>query len=171
MSDTTAERWLTVEQAAGYLGVSEPTVFRWMRDGKLSHFKLGKATRFTRESLDACTRKVTGRDEGELRAGRCAVCGHSYLAAGEVRSTGKLYFQPEKSRFWVLSDSMVRVSARACPVCGHIQMFADTEKLARLLKREELEASRRAGEPTAPPQRTQRDAEGNKDSNDGRNRG
>ena len=48
---TTGEGWMNVKQAANYLGVSEPTIFRWMRDGTVSFFKLGGSTRFKSENL------------------------------------------------------------------------------------------------------------------------
>lgn len=145
MADSaSSESWMNVKQAADYLGVSEPTIFRWMREGAISFFKLGGSTRFKRENLDMVARKVTGKDEGEARAARCSVCGHSFRLGGEVRSTGKIYFMPEKTRFFVFSDSMVEVAARACPACGHIDMFADTDKLAKLMREADAEASKRA---------------------------
>ena len=136
-----AEGWLTVRQAAKHLGVSEPTIFRWMREGALSYFKLGGATRFRRENLDLVARKVTGQQEGAARAERCAVCGHGFLLGGDVRSTGKIYFHPGRAKFWTLAESMVAVEARACPACGHVQMFADTSKLAKLMTAEDADAS------------------------------
>ncbi len=145
MAETTgADGWMTIKQAAEYLGVSEPTIFRWMREGAVSFFKLGGSTRFKRENLDMVARKVTGKEEGEQRALHCSVCGHSFRLDGEVRSTGKIYFMPEKTKFFVFSDSMVEVGARACPACGHIDMFADTEKLAILMREQDAEASERA---------------------------
>ena len=149
----TGEGWLTVRQAAGYLGVSEPTIFRWMRDGTLSYFKLGGATRFRRENLDMVARKVTSAKEGEHHAARCPVCGHGFLLAGQVRSTGRLYFQPEHTKFLVMRDSMIRLHAMACPACGHVQMFTDAEQLARLMTSEDALLSEHAddgaGEETA----------------------
>ena len=143
---TTAEKWMTVKQAASYLGVSEPTIFRWMREGTVSFFKLGGATRFRRENLDMVARKVTGKEEGEQRAAHCAVCGHGFLLPGNVRSTGKIYFMPRKTKFFVLSESVVDVEAHACPVCGHVEMFADTSKLAKLMREQDAKASEHADE-------------------------
>ncbi|GAB4338600.1 MAG: hypothetical protein Kow0099_12820 [Candidatus Abyssubacteria bacterium] len=141
-----ASGWMTVKEAAEYLGVSEPTIFRWMREGTLSFFKMGGSTRFRRENLDMIAQKVTGKREGEQRAAQCSVCGHSFLLSGQVRSTGKVYFVPTKTKFLVLSDSNVEVSARACPVCGHVDMFADTSKLERIMREADSEASHRAEE-------------------------
>jgi excisionase family DNA binding protein len=142
----TAENWLNVKEAAQYTGVSEPTIFRWMREGKVSFFKLGGSTRFKRENLDMVARKVTAREEGEGKRSRCTACGHGYLVSGNVRSTGKLYFQPQRTKFFVLTDSMIGVSASACPACGHVQMFTDTAKLEKLMRDEDKSASERAKE-------------------------
>ena len=121
-----------------------------MRDGTLSFFKLGGATRFRRENLDLVARKVTGKEEGAQRAARCAVCGHGFLLPGNVRSTGKIYFMPEKTKFFVLSESVVDVTAQACPACGHVEMFADTSKLAKLMKEKDAEASKQADDEESP---------------------
>ena len=133
ISETMEDQWLTIKEASRYLKVSEQTIFRWMRSGKLSFFKLGNATRFRRSNLDMIAEKVTGEAEGEVAAAKCVSCGNSELIEGIIRSTGRIYFQPDKTRFLILMDSWTKVRARTCPVCGHIQLFADTEKLSRLL--------------------------------------
>ena len=46
-------QWFTIAEAAEYLDVSEPTIYRWMKDGLLSFYKVGGATRFSQEGLDA----------------------------------------------------------------------------------------------------------------------
>lgn len=136
VSQGAAKRWYTVPEAAEYLGISVPTVFRWMRDRRLSFVKIGGATRFTKEGLDAVIEKTTGSMEAEAAAGRCAACGHSVLVEGSVQGTGRLYFHPEKTRFWVFAESLVPIRARVCTACGHIQLQADTAKLNRLVPRE-----------------------------------
>jgi excisionase family DNA binding protein len=122
----------TISEAAAYLGVSEPTIYRWMKDGVLSFYKIGNATRFTREGLGAVIEKTTGSKEAEAVRGRCAACGHSVLVDGRIQGAGRLYFKPEKTRFWVFAESLVPTTARVCTACGYIQMHADTEKLNRL---------------------------------------
>ena len=122
----------TIPEAAAYLGVSEPTIYRWMKDGILSFYKIGNATRFSRESLDAVIEKQTGRKEAEAAQGRCAACGHSVLVGGRMQGTGRLYFRPDRTRFWTFQESLVPVVARVCAACGYIQLNADTEKLSRL---------------------------------------
>jgi len=142
VSDELRTPWYTIAQAAEYLQVSEPTIFRWMKDGVLSFYKVGNATRFTREGLDAVIEKTTGRKEAEAVAGRCAACGHTVLIDGRLRGAGRLYFQPERSRFWFFGDSFVATRARVCPACGYVQLHADTEKLAHLRAGEEAEGDR-----------------------------
>ena len=66
---TKVRRWYTVQEAAEYLGVSQPTIFRWMKDGQLSFYKIGGSTRFVREGLDAVIEKTTGSKEAEGAAG------------------------------------------------------------------------------------------------------
>jgi len=129
--------WFTIQDAAAYLGKSEPTIFRWMKEGALSFYKVGRATRFTRESLEAMVRKQTGQTEAAAVAARCAACGHSELVEGQVQSTGLVYFKPARTRFWTLKDSLVRLQAKACPACGFIQLHADTKKLAQLREQKE----------------------------------
>ena len=128
--------WLTVPEAAKYLKVSRPTIFRWMRTGQLSFYKFGRATRFRRDELDRIAQRSTSKKEAEDAKRRCAVCGNSEFVPGRLRSTGRVYFQPEKTRFLVVGDSFVGTEALACTACGHVQMFADTEKLASLVPEE-----------------------------------
>ena len=126
------KRWYSVQEAAEYLGVSQPTIFRWMKDGSLSFYKVGGSTRFSREGLDAVVEKTTGSKEAEAAAGRCAACGHSLLVEGRLQGAGRLYFHPDKTKFWVFSDSMVGLRARVCTACGFVQLHADVGKLAKL---------------------------------------
>jgi excisionase family DNA binding protein len=132
-AEATEKRWYSVLEAAAYLGVSRPTIFRWMKEGILSFYKVGGSTRFTKEGLDAVIEKTTGQKEAEAVAGRCAACGHDTLLEGRLQGTGLLYFRPRKTRFWVFRESMVPTRAKVCAACGYIQLHADTEKLSRLL--------------------------------------
>ena len=132
MPDTEEKRWYTVPEAAEYLEVSIPTIFRWMKSGLLSFHKVGGGTRFTREGLEAVVEKTTGQREAESAAGRCAACGNGELLEGRLQGVGKLYFKPEKAKFWVWEESLVATRARCCPACGYVQLHADTAKLKRL---------------------------------------
>ena len=124
--------WYSVKEAAEYLGVSKPTIFRWMRDGLLSFYKVGGSTRVSPEGLAAVIEKTTGTKEAEAAPRRCASCGHGIMVQGRLRGTGRLYFKPDHTRFWTLADSMVGTRAGACAACGFIQLHADVEKLATL---------------------------------------
>jgi len=134
-----SKRWYSVPEAAEYLGVSVPTLFRWMKDGQLSFYKVGGSTRFTEEGLDAVIEKTTGSKEAAAATGRCAACGHSVLVEGRLQGTGRLYFHPEKTKFWTFQESMVPIRARVCTACGYIQTHADATKLSRLLPEDDGE--------------------------------
>jgi excisionase family DNA binding protein len=127
-----AADWYSIEDAAAYLGVSQPTIFRWMKSGLLSFYKVGGSTRFSKEGLDAVIDKTTGSKEAEASAGKCASCGHGELVPGRVQGTGRLYFKPDKTKFWTFEESLVSTKAKVCPKCGFIQLYAETAKLARL---------------------------------------
>lgn len=131
-SDPLEKRWYSVAEAAEHLDVSVPTIFRWMKSGLLSFHKVGGSTRFTREGLEAVVEKTTGQKEAEAAAGRCASCGHGELVEGLLQGTGKLYFRPEKTKFWVWTEGLVPTRARCCAACGHVQLHADTARLGRL---------------------------------------
>jgi excisionase family DNA binding protein len=130
---TTRLEWYTIREAAEYLGVSEPTIYRWMKEGLLSFYKIGGATRFAQEGLDAVIEKTTGRKEAEAAAGRCAACGHTVLVEGRLQGTGRLYFKPAHTKFWVFEESTVPTKASVCAACGYLQLYAGTGKLKRLM--------------------------------------
>lgn len=137
MNNDEERRWYSVREAAKYLGVSQPTIFRWMKERSLSFYKVGGSTRFSREGLDAVIEKSTGRKEAEAAAGKCASCGHSVLVEGTIQGTGRLYLRPDKTRFWVWREGLVPIRARVCTACGYIQMHADVAKLERLRPEED----------------------------------
>ena len=136
----TPQKWYSIKEATEYLEVSQPTIFRWMKEGILSYYKIGGATRFSKEGLDAIVEKTTGAKEAEQAAGRCIACGHTVLVDGRVQATGKLYFKPAKTSFWVFHEAMVPTQAKACPACGHIHFYIEPEKLTRLKPKEVEEA-------------------------------
>lgn len=126
--------WLSITEACEYLQISEQTMFRWMRDGRISYYKVGKSTRFRRDDLDMAVEKVVGKSEGEVMAERCGVCGNSRLVEGTLASLGDVVFRPEKTKFWVWEDSSVPVYAKCCASCGHVQLHADLKKLHKVNK-------------------------------------
>ena len=54
-NDTIApkRKWYSIREAAEYLDVGEPTLYRWMREGKMTYRKVGDSTRFWQEDLDS----------------------------------------------------------------------------------------------------------------------
>ena len=62
-------------------------------------------------------------------------CGSSRLAPGEIRSTGKVYFRPDKGKFLTLRTANVPVRASICLDCGRIELTSDRSKVEALLKK------------------------------------
>ncbi|HEX2676925.1 MAG TPA: helix-turn-helix domain-containing protein [Polyangiales bacterium] len=129
--------WLSIKEAADYLHISEPTLFRWMKDGLVSFYKVGRATRFKQASLDAVIEKRTGSMEAEASRARCASCGHGVIVDGRLQGTGRLYFRPLRTRFWTFQEAMVPTIAHVCTSCGYVQLHVETEKLHKLLPNDE----------------------------------
>jgi len=127
--------WLTIKEACKYLDVSEQTIYRWMREGALSYYKIGDSTRFKIEDLDKVIRKHVSFQEAEMIKDSCPRCGHAELTPGKLTSTGRVYFRPAKVKFFVLKEPMVEVEADVCPRCGHVTLSADTEKMKVLEKK------------------------------------
>jgi excisionase family DNA binding protein len=134
MANPPAERpqWFSIKEAATYLDIGEPTLYRWMRDGKITFRKVGDSTRFLQEDLDAFVQVVPSARDAEKTRVFCPVCHHDELADGVLRSTGLTYFQPAKTRFWTFQDSTVKTAARMCTRCGAINLYGNLDKLVRL---------------------------------------
>src|SRR4051812_31009093 len=129
------KKWYTIKEAAEYLDVGEPTLYRWMRENKITYRKVGDSTRFWQEDLDAVMEVFhSARDLDKARE-LCPVCRHDELVLGSVRTTGLNYFTPGKTKFWTLKDSFVPTTAKMCARCGAIVWFGDLEKLSALQKR------------------------------------
>jgi excisionase family DNA binding protein len=152
-------KWYSIREAAEYLDVGEPTLYRWMKEGKITFRKVGDSTRFWREDLDAVMQVFHSEKEVDKALERCPVCGHDRRIEGKVRGTGLVYFVPKKTKFWTLRDSFVETTARMCARCGAIAWFGDAKKLGKLLLHQANEtAADRAraledgGGPETPPQ-------------------
>ncbi len=130
---TAGKSWFSIKEAAEFLGISQPTLFRWMKEGLLSFYKVGGSTRFTKEGLEAVIEKTTGRKEAEAAQGRCAACGHNLLIEGRLQGNSRLYFRPDKTRFWTFEEALVPTRALVCPACGFVQLHVETGKLNRLM--------------------------------------
>src|SRR6185295_9089449 len=93
-------KWYSVQEAAEYLDVGEPTVYRWMRDGRITYRKVGDSTRFWKEDLDAVMQVFRSEKDVEQVRQVCPSCHHEELVEGHVESTGLCHFRPKKTIFW-----------------------------------------------------------------------
>lgn len=125
-------KWYSIREAAEYLDVGEPTLYRWMREGKITYRKVGDSTRFWQEDLDSVMEVFHSAKGLDKAREVCPVCHHDQLLEGKVRSTGLNYFAPKKTKFWTLRDSFVDTNAKMCERCGAIIWFGDLVKLAKL---------------------------------------
>lgn len=123
------QEWMTVKEAAKYLKVSQMTIFRWTKSGKLPHQKMGNSIRIKLQDLNSL-----GQGSEELKGGsntpgeeRCLFCGGTELVEGQLQSTGKVYFKPLKTKFWSFSESMIPTTVRMCTSCGYCHTFADQQ--------------------------------------------
>jgi len=130
----TNPRWYTIKEAAEYLGVTEPTIYRWMRDGQMTYRKIGDSTRFLQADLDNHVQVYRSAKDIEQVREHCPICHHTELIAGSVHSTGLNYFYPENTKFWTLKTSHIETQARMCTRCGVILWFGEQVKLAKLKK-------------------------------------
>ncbi len=126
--------WMSIKDAADYLSVGEPTIYRWMRDGRITFRKVGDSTRFLQQDLDAMVELHPSEKDAQIVRQLCPVCHHDGLAEGRIQSTGLIYFRPDhkKTRFWTYLDANVPLQARMCTQCGAISLFGDTDKLQKL---------------------------------------
>jgi excisionase family DNA binding protein len=135
MSDgngTKCPEWFTIKQAAEYLAVGEPTLYRWMREGKITYRKIGDSTRFLQQDLDAVVHVYPSEQDAGRVTEFCPICHHEVLVDGDIRSTGLAYFHPAKSKFWTLKDSNVQTNAKMCARCGFIALRGNVDKLNAL---------------------------------------
>jgi excisionase family DNA binding protein len=126
------KKWYSIREAAEYLDVGEPTLYRWMREGKITYRKVGDSTRFWQEDLDSVMEVFHSGKDAEKAKLACPLCRNTEMVEGKVRSTGLVYFVPQKTKFWTLKDSTVETQALMCTRCGSISWFGDTTKLDQL---------------------------------------
>ena len=53
---TSEERWLSVEEIAGHLGISKETVYRWLEKKKIPAHRVGKLWKFQVREVDEWVR-------------------------------------------------------------------------------------------------------------------
>ncbi len=136
-AEVSSPKWFSIKEAAEYLSISEPTLYRWMQDGKITYRKVGDSTRFLQEDLDAVVEVHPSEPDLIKLELVCAVCHHDEMVEGRLESTGRSFFVPKKTRFWTLKDSNVATRARMCSRCGYLMLFGDVAKLTALIERKE----------------------------------
>jgi excisionase family DNA binding protein len=132
LDNSQAPRWFSLKEAADYLNVGEPTLYRWMRERQITYRKVGDSTRFLQEDLDSVVQVRFSHRDAERVRGVCPICRGEQLIPGHLQSTGRIYFRPDKTKFWTLKDSNVPTSARMCRRCGAIVWYGDLAKLNAL---------------------------------------
>jgi excisionase family DNA binding protein len=128
--------WYSIKEAAEYLDIGEPTLYRWMRENKITFRKVGDSTRFWREDLDAVMQVFPSERDMETVRKVCPACHMGSMVKGAFRTTGLNYFQPTKTKFWTLKGSSVATDAYMCDRCGWISLFGDAGKLGSLLDKQ-----------------------------------
>lgn len=141
-SGSSRPKWFSIKEAAEYLEVGEPTLYRWMREGQITFRKVGDSTRFLQEDLDAAVQVHRSKRELERAKGICPVCRGEDLAEGFVQSTGRIYFKLKDAKFWTLKENVVPTTARLCRKCGAITCFGDLEKLDALIEKQDSSAEK-----------------------------
>src|SRR5687768_9554642 len=131
--------WFGIKEAAEYLDIGEPTLYRWMREGQITYRKVGDSTRFLKEDLDSAIKVYRSKRELEKIRGACPVCKAEELVDGFVQSTGRIYFKLKEAKFWTLKENSVPISARLCRRCGAIALFGDLQAVEELIDSQEKE--------------------------------
>jgi len=62
MSDTFEDRWLSVEEIAGYLGVKRDTLYKWIARKRMPAHKIGRLWKFRKDEVDDWVRSGAGAD-------------------------------------------------------------------------------------------------------------
>ena len=50
------DRWLSVDELAGYLVIKRDTVYKWITHRSMPAHKLGRIWKFRKEEVDVCVR-------------------------------------------------------------------------------------------------------------------
>jgi excisionase family DNA binding protein len=70
MESAMADRWLSVEEMAEYLGVSRDTVYVWIAKKDMPAHKVGRFWKFKTEEVDEWVRSGKASEETDSAAGR-----------------------------------------------------------------------------------------------------
>ncbi len=130
--ETSAYKWFSIKEAANYLNIGEQTLYRWMRDGRITFRKVGDSTRFLQEDLDAMIDVHFSDKELKQTQQVCPICRGTELIEGSMQSTGTVHFRPKKTKFWIWREGNIPISARMCSRCGAVLSFGGLKKLEAL---------------------------------------
>ncbi len=64
----------------------------------------------------------------------CPSCGSTAFEPGHIQSTGLIYQRLNNAKFAILEPAEIPVTSKMCMDCGHIMLYGDPEKSARMLK-------------------------------------
>lgn len=67
MNDMHADRWLSVEEAAAYLGVKKDTIYKWIERRRLPAHKVGSLWKFRKQEIDDWVRSGDAADQPQVR--------------------------------------------------------------------------------------------------------
>ena len=137
--------WFGIKEAAEYLDIGEPTLYRWMREGQITFRKVGDSTRFLQEDLDSAIKVFRSERDLEKIRGKCPLCHEEALVDGFVQSTGRVYFKLKEARFWTLKENSVPTSARLCRKCGAISFFGDLSAVEDLIDSQQKSGAGKSG--------------------------
>ena len=70
MNNVTTDRWLSVEEIAGYLGIKRDTVYKWIERKNMPAHKVGSLWKFKRDEIDAWVRTGEAGASSETRKPR-----------------------------------------------------------------------------------------------------
>jgi excisionase family DNA binding protein len=63
-----SDRWMSVEEIAGYLGVSKDTIYGWITKRDMPAHKVGRLWKFKSDEVDSWVRAGKASDEGSEHA-------------------------------------------------------------------------------------------------------
>lgn len=124
-------KWYSIKEAAEYLSVGEPTLYRWMREGRITYRKVGDSTRFWREDLDSMMEVFPSAKNLDAVRNFCPVCHHGDMVEGRMEAGETARFRPMDEAFPSARDGGVETSAWMCLQCGAIAWFGNLERLHR----------------------------------------
>lgn len=61
-----ADRWLSVQEIAHYLGISKETVYRWLDCKRIPAHKIGKQWKFRTDEVDSWVKSGNASDEHKI---------------------------------------------------------------------------------------------------------